>query len=95
MSFAKKRLQAGFVAPSLPMLILLAILAAIPLTVFIAQKQQEIRQRAEENPVCTNNNIKQCSQGFLSNSCTLQGARCKDNNIVYECEEEKTTNAGK
>ncbi|MBI3092938.1 MAG: hypothetical protein HYZ02_01735, partial [Candidatus Levybacteria bacterium] len=39
---------------TLSILALLAVVLAIPLTVYIAQKQQEIRQRAQTTGSCRN-----------------------------------------
>ena len=60
----------------------LAILAAIPLTVYVAQQQQEIRQRAAEtirvwicnNPNGENNNVTFTTEGQCTNQCS--GGTC-------------------
>ena len=65
-------------------LIILLILAVVPLTVIVAQKQQELRQRAAED-FCTN--VTQlCGSGVtIGSTCDNSGEKCKLGNQIYEC----------
>ncbi|MEK7450952.1 MAG: hypothetical protein AAB662_03395 [Patescibacteria group bacterium] len=72
-------------------LIILVIAAVVPLTVFVAQKQQELRQRAEESSVCSDTAIELCSPSvfYFSSSCNQEGKKCKDNNgTIYICQKQ-------
>ena len=74
-------------------LIILLILAVVPLTVLVAQQQQEIRQRAEynQNQICTDvRNECNFNSNQLNPPCGQgqEGKRCKLNNIVFECQKE-------
>lgn len=82
MSFAKKSWQSGFIVP-IPLLVLLLILAALPLTVIVSQKQQEIRQRAVNH--CTEVTTACPSNVILGDSCTNQGTQCRLGNDIVEC----------
>jgi len=69
-------------------LIILLILAIVPLTVIVAQKQQELRQRAAS--ACEDiSSIKECTtftDFAKGGSCKSERTLCKDNNIVYKCQ---------
>lgn len=96
MSFVKKSWQSGFIVP-IPLLVLLLILAALPLTVIVSQKQQEIRQRAAvimpspvppSSPVSLCEDLADCAFPVLvpPPTCDQEGAKCKDiNRLIYEC----------
>lgn len=73
------------------LLIILLILAIVPLTVIVAQKQQELRQRAAD--ACDNiSTIEPCMTNITEgDSCGSENVQCKDknnNNIVYECQKQ-------
>ena len=63
-----KHLRVFVNAPShsrtIAMLIMLIILAAIPLTVIISQRQQELRQRAETD-YCADTKINECPKNTV------------------------------
>ena len=70
---------------------LLIIIASLPLTVIISQKQQELRQRAQTpndqlNVCLTIDNIPICESNFEGNSCEVENAECKIGNIIYRCQ---------
>ena len=71
-------------------LIAFILLAAVSLTVIVSQQQQQIRQRASENPACeVINNISDCITFSASDSnvpCFAENGRCRIGNTIYECQ---------
>lgn len=68
-------------------LIFFVLIAAVSLTVYVAQQQQQLRQKAAENPACQSiDNIPDCNfAGSLA--CETQGKKCKLALTVYECQQ--------
>ena len=94
MSFLKNAIEL-VISPShsrtTAILIIFLILAIVPLTVFIAQQQQEIRQRAAGPEVCkTIATIPTCDPNNLKENdpCSSKSQQCKIGNTVFECKEE-------
>ena len=64
----------------------IAVLAAVPLTVLVAQKQQELRQRADTN-YCSMT-LQACPTANLTEGvdCTSLGTQtCRKGNEIWQC----------
>lgn len=76
---------------TLGIVIFFILVAAVSLTVYVAQQQQTLRQRASGLEVCsTVDSIPECPSNDLNinsdnNSCNSEGSKCKIGNTIYEC----------
>jgi len=67
-------------------LIFFVLVAVTSLTVYVAQQQQNLRQRAQALEVCSAiASIPKCPH---SDSCNSAGAKCKVDNIIFECKKQ-------
>lgn len=77
------------------LVVMLIFIAAVSLTVIVAQQQQQLRQRASENPACQIiNNISDCTFSADSSNvpCDTITDKCKIGNTIYECRNVKDNN---
>lgn len=70
-------------------LVILIIVLAIPLTVIVSQKQQELRQRAASPEACftidSMDSTPTCPANPRGNPCNAEGDRCRNGGEIYEC----------
>ena len=69
------------------LVVVLLLVVAVSITVYVAQQQQTLRQRAETLQVCSSiDSISPCSSSNpANNACGSEGTKCKIGSTIYEC----------